>query len=369
MAPPVFEAPPPTFDQFLGGVNEVVAADPIKTTSYPSLASMPEPVRQQPAAVVRQPAQPSPAVQQRNDASLDMSDTAVAQQREILEQIERKKRGGASASVPAASSTSSSQPLTSQHEIAPGEKITLYSAEATKNAVKEGSAQLVKCLSCNGWMQVINSAALVFCPSCQVISPVSAENTKPMDSVTPSTISSVPGEAPLRPVASTSSSTYDNDAALAAMLQAQFDEEDAVSGEEEEGDATHRPLPDIMQSSSMTAEQRQAHIDSLSPSQRALHGLEGQQSRRALLPVNVGTEIASLPAREVQSGGMLSCLRTGVESAGSAVSAALPSVESLNFLGRRRNGGAYPHTGGLVMANVRDNTDDAAYALLEEEDL
>jgi hypothetical protein len=349
------EPPPPTFEQFLGNMS----TEPIQATSYPSLASLP------PEPVVHQALHQSSTRVEEDTSSLDMSDAAIAQQREIMEQIERSKNGSrASAPAPASTSSSSSAPLTTQHEITPGNNVTLYSQDATKKAVEEGTAHLVKCLSCSGWMQVIKSATLVFCPNCQVISPVSAENSKELNAGSASMVSTIPGETNTASPTSTSASTVD-DAALAAMLQSQFDEEDAAESSSTSGTSSRSIMPDILRRNQpLTAEQRREHIASLTPSQRALHGFEEPEARR-LMPVNVGTEMQNMPARETQSAGMLSCLKSGVESAGTAVR---DSFSGMNFLGRK-SGGGYPGSeGAVLLSNLGDNS-DTNYALLEEDDL
>merc|ERR1712224_678629 len=117
-------------------------------------------------------------------------------------------------------------------------------------------------------------------------------------------VSTIPGETNTASPTSTSASTVD-DAALAAMLQSQFDEEDAAESSSTSGTSSRSIMPDILRRNQpLTAEQRREHIASLTPSQRALHGFEEPEARR-LMPVNVGTEMQNMPARETQSAGML----------------------------------------------------------------
>ncbi|GMH72781.1 hypothetical protein TL16_g06004 [Triparma laevis f. inornata] len=157
-APPCM-APPPSFDQFMGTMEPVQP----KSVSYPKMDLAPPPKQQprsyqptytsvQPLTTTTTTTSPSP--------DLDMSEAAIAQQREIMEQIERSKNSSNnsfSSSYPGAGATrQTTQPLVSSHEISPGNHVQLYSQEATKNAVKSGEAHVVKCISCNGWMQVIN---------------------------------------------------------------------------------------------------------------------------------------------------------------------------------------------------------------------
>jgi len=44
--------------------------------------------------------------------------------------------------------------------------------EETQKAIDDGTAVIVKCMSCNNWMQVAEAAELMFCPICQVVCPV-----------------------------------------------------------------------------------------------------------------------------------------------------------------------------------------------------
>ena len=57
-------------------------------------------------------------------------------------------------------------------DIGGGQKVALHGQEKTRTAIKNGTAVLVKCLNCDNWMQVTQSATLMFCPICSVVSPV-----------------------------------------------------------------------------------------------------------------------------------------------------------------------------------------------------
>ncbi|KAL7436933.1 hypothetical protein ACHAXM_005385 [Skeletonema potamos] len=50
--------------------------------------------------------------------------------------------------------------------------VALHGQGRTKKAIKDGTAILVQCINCQNWMQVTGSATLMFCPVCQVVSPV-----------------------------------------------------------------------------------------------------------------------------------------------------------------------------------------------------
>ena len=57
-------------------------------------------------------------------------------------------------------------------QIGNNQVVALHGQERTKKAIKEGTAILVQCINCQNWMQVTESATLMFCPVCQVVSPV-----------------------------------------------------------------------------------------------------------------------------------------------------------------------------------------------------
>ena len=66
-------------------------------------------------------------------------------------------------------------------DIGGGQRVALQGQERTKAAIASGTAILVQCMNCQNWMQVTDSATLMFCPVCQTVSPVikqSEVNTK-----------------------------------------------------------------------------------------------------------------------------------------------------------------------------------------------
>ncbi|GAH36414.1 unnamed protein product, partial [marine sediment metagenome] len=71
------------------------------------------------------------------------SASEIEEQRKILEQIE------------AAKGSASSSATGTQIQIGDGQKVQLHGQEKTKEAINEGTAQLVLCLNCNNWMQVV----------------------------------------------------------------------------------------------------------------------------------------------------------------------------------------------------------------------
>ena len=57
-------------------------------------------------------------------------------------------------------------------KIGENQTVALHGQGRTKKAIKDGTAILVQCINCQNWMQVTGTATLMFCPVCQVVSPV-----------------------------------------------------------------------------------------------------------------------------------------------------------------------------------------------------
>jgi hypothetical protein len=168
------------------------------------------------------PAMPPPPPEIDEDilAALDPAEreAILEEQRKIMEQIEREKsndnassataramafdqRSGAavakvvgqyessSSSSPSSrakgkssSSSSSSKSKAASYKSAPGmvdlghgEQVPLHGKDKTQKAIEDGNALIVQCLNCQSWMQVTKDATLMFCPTCQVVSPVLAD--------------------------------------------------------------------------------------------------------------------------------------------------------------------------------------------------
>lgn len=132
----------------------------------------------------------------------------IDEQRRIMEQIEKEKVGnklsGAAARAAAFdqrstaavaqvaasydSSTSGrnrhSRPATAGRSNVPtisslgtvnlgeGTEVPLHGQEKTQQAIKDGTALIVQCLSCNNWMQVTGEAEVMMCPLCNTITRV-----------------------------------------------------------------------------------------------------------------------------------------------------------------------------------------------------
>ena len=125
------------------------------------------------------------------------------QQCRILEQIMREREAAASTSSSTASisgvanaTTTPSQTvaqhlpssttvvsgsLAPQHpsrviEVGSGQRITVHDQSKTREAIRSGTALLVECVSCSNWMQIADTATLMFCPCCQSVVPVIRQN-------------------------------------------------------------------------------------------------------------------------------------------------------------------------------------------------
>jgi len=51
-------------------------------------------------------------------------------------------------------------------------EVAVHGPEKSQKAIEDGTAVIVKCMSCDNWMQVTEAAELMFCPICQVVCPV-----------------------------------------------------------------------------------------------------------------------------------------------------------------------------------------------------
>jgi len=129
----------------------------------------------------------------------------IEEQRRIMEQIQKESRENAAAIAaaraesfdqrsgpavaaaaggsqirPTASASSTSRanteteeaPVHRTVEIGNGQHVALHGQDRTKKAIAEGTAILVQCINCQNWTQVTDTATLMFCPVCQVVSPV-----------------------------------------------------------------------------------------------------------------------------------------------------------------------------------------------------
>jgi hypothetical protein len=111
------------------------------------------------------------------------SNTAVAQAAGAFERPSSRAAAAApsSASKKKKSSSSSSSGDPRTVNLGSGEDVPLHDQERTKQAIKDGTAILCQCINCQNWMQVTDNATLMFCPVCQVVSPVERDGSQSVD--------------------------------------------------------------------------------------------------------------------------------------------------------------------------------------------
>ena len=119
---------------------------------------------------VRRSSQPAPTDAASRAAAFNQrSSAAVAQVAASYE------GSGSGRSRTAASKSKSSRSASSRSgtvNLGDGNEVALHGQEKTEQAIKDGTAIIVQCMSCNNWMQVTEAAELMFCPICQVVCPV-----------------------------------------------------------------------------------------------------------------------------------------------------------------------------------------------------
>ena len=110
------------------------------------------------------------------------SNTAVAQAVGNLDRpSSRAAAAPSSASKNKKSSSSSGSGTPRTVNLGAGEDVPLHDQAKTKQAIKDGTAILCQCINCQNWMQVTDNATLMFCPVCQVVSPVEREGSQSID--------------------------------------------------------------------------------------------------------------------------------------------------------------------------------------------
>ena len=205
-APPMFQPSAPAFEDLLDSQNNYQQ----HTSGFEGVQAVPPPMM-------------APDIDDDFLKALppEEREALLEEQRKIMEQIEREKAGSTASSAaaralafdqrsapavaraagamerptyrPAASSATKSKSdgrtRSSSSErtvdLGSGEKVPLHGQAKTKQAIKDGTAVLVQCINCQNWMQVTSDATLMFCPVCQVVSPVepSATGAPDMESV------------------------------------------------------------------------------------------------------------------------------------------------------------------------------------------
>lgn len=130
-----------------------------------------------------------------NKMSKEDKQRMLEEQQEILRKIQIEKEANdrviaaltygdvipddhAAANDSATAATSEAAPSSSGTvEIAPNKRVALHGRGRTEAAIADGTAVLVQCVNCQNWMQVTPSATLMFCPVCQVVSPVQHQSS------------------------------------------------------------------------------------------------------------------------------------------------------------------------------------------------
>ena len=202
-APAVLQPSAPTFEDLLGGsTNTNTYTNSSSDNNYGAppptfdeVETLPPPQQQQqsdhPQAFAEDFAGLEGLSEEEKQALLD-------EQRRIMEEIERNKSGNSASAAVAAAEAFDQRSNAAVARIAGGEtrvrlpdanqqqqrtvkvggdqEVALHGQEKTQKAIEDGTAILVECVNCNNWMQVTDNATLMFCPACQVVSPVDREN-------------------------------------------------------------------------------------------------------------------------------------------------------------------------------------------------
>ena len=218
--PPPQEAPPPAFDAFSLPPPTTTQVPPPSAASlmWDPMAPAPPPTNemepwtpQPPSApsapafedllgFETQPLPPPPPPQEESGGldeealqailameglSMEEKQAMIEEQERILASIEKNKKSSQvnaadafvqrshAAAVQAIGGGSSRQQQQQRTvDIGNGTQVALRGQEQTQKAIADGTAVLAQCLSCENWMQVTGSATLMFCPTCQTVSPV-----------------------------------------------------------------------------------------------------------------------------------------------------------------------------------------------------
>jgi hypothetical protein len=109
------------------------------------------------------------------------SNTAVAQAVGAFERPASQAAAAPSSASKKNKSSDSSSASARTVNLGAGEDVPLHGQARTKQAIKDGTAILCQCINCQNWMQVTDNATLMFCPVCQVVSPVEREGSQAVD--------------------------------------------------------------------------------------------------------------------------------------------------------------------------------------------
>jgi hypothetical protein len=105
----------------------------------------------------------------------------INEQMRIMKQIEDSKKSSQVSAADAFESRSFSAAVKAVNtgNSRGGGTMQLYGQERTREAIADGTACTVQCTACESWMQITNTAQLMFCPVCQTVSPVQGSGLTP----------------------------------------------------------------------------------------------------------------------------------------------------------------------------------------------
>jgi hypothetical protein len=105
----------------------------------------------------------------------------INEQMRIMKQIEDSRKSSQVSAADAFESRSFSAALkaVNNNNNGGGGAMQLYGQERTREAIADGTACTVQCTACESWMQITNTAQLMFCPVCQTVSPVQGSGLTP----------------------------------------------------------------------------------------------------------------------------------------------------------------------------------------------
>ena len=224
------EAPPPAFDEtILPPPKEEEPPPPFQVVEEqvndppPAFETVEQPPAYEPMQDTAPPAPMAPAYEDLLDSNTHLDDiqpmqapsmedeimgmeglteeerhALIEEQRQIMAQIEQEQSANAAAiaaaaadafdsrSAPAVAQAASDGPTrVAMHEqdastrtinLGGGQEVALHGQERTRAAIAAGTAILVQCVHCQNWMQVTETATLMFCPVCSVVSPVERQS-------------------------------------------------------------------------------------------------------------------------------------------------------------------------------------------------
>ena len=264
-------------------------------------------------------------------------------------------------------------------QIGGGQNVALHGQDRTKAAIVAGTAILVECMNCQNWMQVTDTATLMFCPICSVVSPVQKQsevNTKEeaiqltrdrqMAERLQAEINSELDGGGARAGAgrSAAASSGATEKSTTSWIMSQFLPESTSESEQQRSSMSQPPAPSAQSTSwwdtvstylsvgvSDTGEHHRGNIgvslppSNITPSQRQLHGVtmgavraKGESSssshveRQGLLSAPVDSATQALPtrhlgsARVAESKPLFSCIADSVSSVASTVGQSLTAI-------------------------------------------